>query len=241
MKDSLQQNPSDAYSKDGKTNNLMENRTVTETKDFKDVHKTDTVNTETEENNEINLDNSNTTDDVSVHQDISEQDEQTEDLVSNQGNENTRLKEELLRLHADVDNTKKRLARLFEDKVRDKTVAILKDIIEHIDNFERAFDSHKQMTDNNTEAQQQNTDTNAIFDGFGIIKNQFLSTLQNNWGLNTIEALNKEFNPDEHEAIMQENSEKVKHPTVVQEFMKGYTYLGKVIRPAKVKVALPKE
>ena len=201
--------------------------------------------TKTTKTKEVHKDTTATVSDIPNTPDIKEEtahEIQQKESVLDKADENARLKEELLRLHADMENTKKRLTRLFEDRVRDKTVAILMDIIEHIDNFERAFDSHKQMisSSDNNEA-KKGTDTNAIFDGFGMIKNHLVSTLKNNWGLNTIDALHKEFNPDEHEAVMQENSEKIDHPTVVQEFMKGYTYLGKVIRPAKVKVALPKD
>lgn len=161
------------------------------------------------------------------------------EIETEERSESAHLKNELLRLHADMENTKKRLTRLFEDRVRDKTISLLLDVIAHIDNFERAFESQRQMKQVQNLPEQN--DLNAIFDGFNMIKLQFLTTLENNWGLKAMNALEQEFNPDKHEAILQENSDKVKQPTVVQELMKGYTYLDKVIRPAKVKVAIPKE
>ncbi len=155
--------------------------------------------------------------------------------------QNNRLKDEVLRMHADMENTKKRLNRLFEDRVKDKTIALLLDVISHIDNFERAFEAQEQMKEKSKENQLSKTELDAVFDGFRITKTQLISTLQSNWGLKAIEPLNKEFDPNLHEALLQEESKTVKHPTVTQELLRGYMYLDKVIRPSKVKVVLPKK
>ncbi len=155
--------------------------------------------------------------------------------------QNTRLKDEVLRMHADMENTKKRLNRLFEDRVKDKTIALLLDVISHIDNFERAFEAQEQMKEKSKEKELSQTELDAVFDGFRITKTQLISTLQNNWGLKAIEPLNREFDPNLHEALLQEESKTVKHPTVTQELLRGYMYLDKVIRPSKVKVVLPKK
>ena len=60
-------------------------------------------------------------------------------------------------------------------------------------------------------------------------------------GLEEVSAVNEPFNPELQEAVLQEESDTVEQPTVVEQMQKGYTYKGKLIRPALVKVAVPKE
>ena len=56
-------------------------------------------------------------------------------------------------------------------------------------------------------------------------------------GIKVIEALGKPFNPHEHEALMQEETDAHPEDYVIEELQKGYTLNGRVIRPSKVKVA----
>ncbi|XP_060085211.1 protein GrpE-like [Ylistrum balloti] len=154
--------------------------------------------------------------------------------------ESSRLKEEMLRLRADVENTKKRLVKLADDRVREKTSALLLDIIEHIDNFERATESQKHLSHTSETGNTKQKEVNAILEGVDMIKQQLLSNLESSWGLSIIKAQDVEFDPTLHEAIMREETDIVHKPTVTQVFMNGYMYLDRVIRPAKVKVALPK-
>jgi molecular chaperone GrpE len=67
---------------------------------------------------------------------------------------------------------------------------------------------------------------------------QFQNILQAE-GLAAIEALNQPFDPQVHEAVLQEESADVTEPTVVQELQKGYKYKDKLLRPCLVKVANP--
>ena len=55
--------------------------------------------------------------------------------------------------------------------------------------------------------------------------------------LKEIEAKGKVFNPHEHEAMMQEETAECPEDHVIEEFQKGYTLNGRVIRPTKVKVS----
>ncbi len=71
--------------------------------------------------------------------------------------------------------------------------------------------------------------------GFSMIKNQLDSILQK-FGLETIKAMGKQFNPQFHEAI-EEIESKEKNGTVIEEIQKGYTLHEKIIRAARVKIA----
>ena len=57
-------------------------------------------------------------------------------------------------------------------------------------------------------------------------------------GLQPIEAVGLEFNPELHEALFCEESDKCEHNTIIEEIEKGYTLNGRVLRPSRVKVAI---
>jgi len=71
--------------------------------------------------------------------------------------------------------------------------------------------------------------------GMLSIKNQILEFLKNQ-GVEQIDCLKKEFDPNFHEAVEMTESNS-KSGTIIKEIKKGYTLNGKVIRPAKVKIA----
>ena len=101
-----------------------------------------------------------------------------------------------------------------------------KDIIEKIlpvvDNFERGL------------AQAPQDDPFA--DGMEKIYKQLTTTMEG-MGVEPIEAVGKEFNPDFHNAVMHVEDESVGENIVVEELQKGYTYKGFVVRHSMVKVA----
>ncbi len=162
---------------------------------------------------------------------------ENQDIFKKLEEENQRLKDELLRVHAEMDNSRKRLQKLFEEKTQEKTKDLLLDIVELLDNFERAIGAEN-VTDKKEVGDSQ---LSAVIEGVKMIEIQFLQTLSNKWGLERYESVNVEFNPEKHEAMMKEESEKVSADVVVEEYAKGYVFREKVLRPAKVKVAVPKE
>ena len=101
-----------------------------------------------------------------------------------------------------------------------------KDIIEKIlpvvDNFERGL--------------AQATEGDPFADGMEKIYKQLTTTLES-LGVEPIEAVDKEFNPDLHNAVMHVEDESVGDNIIVEELQKGYTYKGFVVRHSMVKVA----
>ena len=101
-----------------------------------------------------------------------------------------------------------------------------KDIIEKIlpvvDNFERGL--------------AQATEGDPFAEGMEKIYKQLTTTLES-LGVEPIEAVDKEFNPDLHNAVMHVEDESVGDNIVVEELQKGYTYKGFVVRHSMVKVA----
>lgn len=131
----------------------------------------------------------------------------------------TELNDRYLRLAADFDNFKKRTARDRETIANLANERFAVDIIEVLDNVERAIKS----------------DDAHLREGIVQIQHLLSSQLQRH-GITTLDALKKTFNPAEHEAIAHVNSEE-KEGIIVDEVARGYRMHDKVIRYAKVAVS----
>jgi molecular chaperone GrpE len=127
-------------------------------------------------------------------------------------------------MQADFENYKKRIAREREEFYYSSLEGIVKEVLPVIDNLERALLAFK----------GDNLD-NKYIDGIDMISKQLFSILEKN-GLKEIEALDKEFDPNIHHAVMQVEGEEDEENKVKEVFQKGYTLGTKVVRPALVKV-----
>lgn len=132
------------------------------------------------------------------------------------------LTDRLKRNMAEFDNFRKRT----EKEKSSMYVIGAKDIIEKIlpvvDNFERGL--------------AQATEGDPFAEGMEKIYKQLTTTLES-LGVEPIEAVDKEFNPDLHNAVMHVEDESVGDNIIVEELQKGYTYKGFVVRHSMVKVA----
>ncbi len=142
--------------------------------------------------------------------------------------ENSELKNQYLRKHADFENYRKRMAREKADSVRYGNQELLKDLIEIIDNFDRAIKSSS-----------DSQDFDSFKEGISMIEQQFTGMLESKWGLAKMICAGKEYDPNSHEALMMEEREDIEVPTVLEDFQAGYTLHDRVLRPAKVKVGKP--
>jgi molecular chaperone GrpE len=137
-------------------------------------------------------------------------------------------KNQYLRKHADFENFRKRMLREKEDAIRYANASLLKDIIGVIDDFERAISSAK-----------ESRDFEGFLSGIQLIEKQFVSMLENNWGLRRMETVGEEFDPQRHEALMMEENPDCDKETVLEDYQRGYSLNDRVIRHAKVKVGKP--
>ena len=112
-----------------------------------------------------------------------------------------------------------------EEAKDEGALRVIKSFIEIVDNFEKALESAKTATD-----------INAFIKGVQMIHYQLNRFLQDH-GMEKIEACG-EFNPIEHEAIETVKAEEHQPNSIVKVIQTGYKYKGKVIRPAKVVVAV---
>ena len=141
---------------------------------------------------------------------------------------NAELKDQMLRRQAELENYRKRLIRDKEEAVQFANENLIRDLLGFLDNMERALAAAK-----------NSGDVKGLIEGFEMTQGQLLSTLDKNWGLKAIESVGQEFDPSLHEACMMAVDESLDKETVLDEFQKGYTLHGRVIRPAKVRIGKP--
>ncbi len=131
-------------------------------------------------------------------------------------------------LQKEFEDYKVRVRKEKEEAKDEGALRIIKGFMEIVDNFEKALESAK-----------SSTDINAFIKGVQMIHYQLVKFLQEH-GIERIEHIT-EFNPQEHEALETVVSEEHKPNEIVKIVQTGYKYKGKVIRPAKVIVAIPPE
>ena len=128
-----------------------------------------------------------------------------------------------LRSVAELDNFRKRTARMRSD-VREETLRdVLLQVAPVLDNMRRALD-------------QETEDADALKQGIELIYAQLNGALDG-YGLKPIDAVDQRFDPNVHEAMLEVEDAEREPGTVIQEMEKGYTLNDKVVRPARVVVS----
>ncbi len=156
-------------------------------------------------------------------------DEQAEPAAEEKDNESALkeeiagLKDKLMRHAAEFDNYKKRTQREKEELYKMAVCDTVEKLLPVKDNLERALTSLSDADEK-------------VAEGVKMIDKQFKDVLKD-IGVEEIESVGASFNPEKHNAVMHEESEDAEENTVVEEFMKGYSYKDKVIRHSVVKVA----
>ena len=134
-------------------------------------------------------------------------------------------KDGYIRKVAEFENFRKRKEKEITDFRKYASEKVILKVLESVDNLERAISSSS-----------NNKDFDSLVKGVEMTLNLMHKTLQEE-GVEPLETLGKEFNPYEHHAMMQEETDEHEHNTVCLELQKGYKMKDKVIRPALVKVA----
>ena len=140
-------------------------------------------------------------------------------------NEVNTLKDKNMRIAAEMVNTLRRKDEETNRLLKYSNESLITELLPVIDNFERALNVDAKTTD--IESYQK---------GMTMIYNSLKNILEK-FEVKEIEAIDKEFDPSYHQAVMQEEKEGTKENIVIEVLQKGYTYKDKVIRPAMVKVS----
>lgn len=140
------------------------------------------------------------------------------------------LKDRILRTHAEMDNMRKRLEKEKADANKYAISKFARDIVGVGDNFQRALST---VT---TEVAEANPVFKSFLDGVTLTEREFLSVLERH-GVKRIDPKGEQFNPHQHQAVMEQPNPEVASGTVLQVFQSGYMIDDRVLRPAMVVVS----
>jgi molecular chaperone GrpE len=139
------------------------------------------------------------------------------------------LKDKYLRAAAEMDNQRKRLEREKNDFYQFALAELLKELLAVLDNLDRALKS-----------KDGRTDVQRLHEGIELIRKQFMDLLAKR-GVTPLDADKKKFDPSVHQAVLTEESDAVTEPEVGEILQTGYRLNERLLRPALVKVVVPKK
>ena len=155
-----------------------------------------------------------------------EEEKSNEDILQE---EVEHLRDEKLRLLAEMENLRKRYERERLVSIRYGSINLARDILSPDDNLTRALEAIPQ--------EEKDTLTiNNLVDGLKMIQKEF-STILEKYGVKKIEALNKKFDHNYHQAVVEIENDEVEVGTVINEMQCGYTMHDKLLRPSMVGVS----
>lgn len=194
------------------------------------------INVETEDNqNDKNIENSVSNTDNS-EANASDSENNSEESIKDEESESqdTKIKEleklandneeKYLRLYAEFENYKRRIQKENQINATYKAQGVLTDILPSIDNIERAL-----------QIEGDDESFKSLQKGVQMVHESILRALKDN-GLEEILAEGKEFDPNLHQAVVQDDNPDFKSGEVTQELQKGYKLKDRVLRPSMVKV-----
>jgi len=138
--------------------------------------------------------------------------------------------DKLLRTMAEMENQRRRYEKEKQEAFEYGGFNFAAESLLLIDNIDRAIVSFK-----NDESLKNNKDLNKIIDGIEIVKKDLVSIFKKN-GIEAIECINKKFDPNFHQAMLELEDNTKESGTVVQEMQKGYMMKNRLLRPSLVGV-----
>ncbi len=143
--------------------------------------------------------------------------------------------EKLLRAMAEIENQRRRFDKEKQEAFEYGGFNFASESLTLIDNMDRAITSFK-----NDDALKNNNDLNKIIEGIEIVKNDLVSIFKKN-GIEPIECINKKFDPNYHQAMLEVENNTKEPGIVVQEIQKGYMMKKRLLRPSLVGVSKKRE
>ena len=141
------------------------------------------------------------------------------------------LEEKVLRALAEMENQRRRFEKEKKEAFEFGGFSFAGESLSLIDTIDRAISSFR-----NDESLKSNKDLNKIIDGIEIIKKDLISIFKKN-GIEPIECINKKFDPNFHQSMLEVENNTKEPGTVVQEIQKGYMMKNRLLRPSLVGVA----
>jgi molecular chaperone GrpE len=134
--------------------------------------------------------------------------------------------ERLLRVSADFENFKKRSFKEAEEFRKYANELLLLELLTVVDNLERAIQS----------ADSENNAVGCVVEGIEMTRKALLKIFER-FSVKLIDAVGKPFDPNFHQAMMQEASDEYPENTIIREFQKGYLLHDRLLRPSMVVVS----
>ena len=153
----------------------------------------------------------------------SKKDETAEEKLKN-------TQEKLLRTMAEMENQRRRFEKEKEEAFEFGGFNFARESLSLLDNIDRAITSFK-----NDENLKDNKDLSKIIDGIDVIKKDLISIFKRS-GIESIECINKKFDPNFHQAMLEIENNTKESGIVIQEIQKGYMMKDRLLRPSLVGV-----
>ncbi|MEB3702048.1 Nucleotide exchange factor GrpE [Candidatus Bealeia paramacronuclearis] len=163
-------------------------------------------------------------------EEISEVPEQTKEQLLEE--EVAKLKDQLLRTAAELENNRKRFDREKEDLVKYALTGFARDLLNVSDNLRRALETIQKETLEPT--------IKTMVEGVEMTEKEILTVFQK-YGIQKVEPVGQAFDHNVHQAMFEIETDEHPQGTVVQMLQPGYTLHGRLLRPALVGVAKPKQ
>ncbi|MGX0739482.1 molecular chaperone GrpE [Staphylococcus capitis] len=196
-----------------------------------EVNSEENVETQNVDNSQDSVENTDNSEVNEDHlQEDSQEEVQTEDVdpkdekiqeLEKLANDN---EEKYLRLYAEFENYKRRIQNENQINKTYQAQGVLTDILPSIDNIERAL-----------QIEGDDESFKSLQKGVQMVHESLLRALKDN-GLEEIEAEGQEFDPNFHQAVVQDDNPDFKSGEITQELQKGYKLKDRVLRPSMVKV-----
>ncbi len=139
------------------------------------------------------------------------------------------LKEEKLRTLAETENLRKRFEKDKIDSIKYGNHNLARDMLTLGDNLSRALDA---ISSN----EQRSESFNNLIDGLNIVQKEFVTILEKH-GVKKIESINKKFDHNYHQAMLEVETDEFNEGYVVQEIQSGFTLHDRLLRPSMVSVS----
>ena len=138
--------------------------------------------------------------------------------------------EKLLRTMAEMENQRKKFEKEKEEAFEFGGFNFARESLSLLDKIDRAITSFK-----NDENLKDNKDLSKIIDGIDVIKKDLISIFKRS-GIESIECINKKFDPNFHQAMLEIENNTKESGIVIQEIQKGYMMKDRLLRPSLVGV-----
>jgi molecular chaperone GrpE len=163
-----------------------------------------------------------------LKEELQQAEEKEAEDVAEVNSEIEKLKEELVRMHAEMENMRKRNERELDNLRKYSLDKFAKALIPVADSMDKALEVGK---DDNCEVTAEQ-----MIEGTEMTQKVLLKVLKEN-GVEVINPAGEKFNPEFHEAMTQIPNPELEPNTVVDVFQKGYILNGRLVRPAMVVVS----